>query len=107
MPPTRSHLTRSHIYTVFPYLLIPDPTLNRRNQRLADQILKSTPQLFETIIIPVTPANPRHPSRQTPARYFINGNNVVLDCQANRAPSLRQARQAERSRQRYVVGGRT
>ncbi|KAG9218574.1 hypothetical protein CCMSSC00406_0001312 [Pleurotus cornucopiae] len=55
MPPTHSHLTRSHIYTVFLYLLIPDPTLNRRNQRTAIQVLRNTPQLFETIIIPVSP----------------------------------------------------
>lgn len=107
MPPTRSHLTRSHVYTVFPYLLIPDPTLNRRNQRTARQVLKSLPQLFETIVIPVSPSNLRKPPRHTPARHFFCGNNVVLDDKTDRQSALRQARAAEASRARYVGGLRS
>ncbi|KAJ8691969.1 hypothetical protein PTI98_011485 [Pleurotus ostreatus] len=106
MPPSRTHLTRSHIYTVFPYYLIPDPTLNRRNQRTAIQALKSTPQLFETIIIPVSPSNLRKPPRHTPARHFFNGNNVILDDKTDRRAALRQAKEAGASRERYVSGRR-
>lgn len=104
MPPARSHLTRSHIYTVFPYLLIPDPTLNRRNQRTAIQVLKSTPQLFETIIVPVSPANLRKKPHHTPARHFFNGNNVILDDQTDRRSALRQAKEARTSRERFLGG---
>ncbi|KDQ31745.1 hypothetical protein PLEOSDRAFT_153961 [Pleurotus ostreatus PC15] len=104
MPPSRTHLTRSHVYTVFPYLLIPDPTLNRRNQRTAIQVLKSTPQLFKTIIIPVSPPNLRKSPRHTPGRHFFNGNNVILDDQTNRRTTLRQAAEARASRERFVSG---